>query len=133
MKVREVRPDDIPRLKEIYQQQGLPYDFPDLDAAQFLVKQVVVDGDDRAVLGVACRQTVELYLLIDSTWNTPRWRLEAFKAIHESVRLELVGKGIEDAHCWLPPQVSKSFGRRLQSFGYRVNKWLCLSRETRNN
>lgn len=131
-RVRECQESDLPRLREIFAKQGFEYDFPDLAAAQFVAKQVVVDDNDVVQMAVCARQTVELYMLADGEWSTPKWRFEALKAIHESMRKDLAAKGFEDAHLWLPPQLVKSFSRRLmRCFRWRRPVWADLCRDTR--
>lgn len=132
MRVRNVIPGDLPKLKALFLRQGFDYQFPDLSSDQFLVKQVVVDEDDNPVNAICARQTVELFMLADPEWRTPRWRMEALKLIHATMRTALAGIGVEDAHVWLPPQVCKSFGRRLvRDFGWVKNIWPVYCRGTR--
>ncbi len=131
MTCRDLQSADLPRLQELFAAQGFEYEFPDLQSAQFIVKRVLVD-DNGVILGaIAARQTVELFLLADPTWQTPRWRLEALRLQHEDMRQQLAVRGIRDAHAWLPPQICRAFGRRLlKSFGWRKQMWDCYSRDT---
>lgn len=124
MRCRDLQPEDLPRLKEMFSRQGFDYEFPDVESAQFLVKRVVVDDDGTVVSAVAARQTVEIYLLADPTYSTPRWRLEALELIHEDVRQQLESRGIYDAHFWAPPNVCRGFIRRMMKvFGWRKQIW----------
>ena len=121
---------DVEQLREMHKEQGWAYDFPDLDEAQFVVKKVIRDEGGELVGAVVARKTVEVYLLGNPTWRTPRWRLEALKVLHEGIRIELARQGYADGHCWLPPQVKEGFARRLMKmFGWQLNEWRCLSRK----
>lgn len=132
MRLRELRDSDLPRLRELHALQQFEYAFPDVGRRDFVLRLVWVDENDQAVSAVLARQTVELYFITDRHFRTPRWRFEGFRLLHEHVRVWLEKQGYSDAHCWIPPQIQKSFGRRLISgFGWQVNDWLCLSRETK--
>jgi hypothetical protein len=129
MQIRDFRPTDVEAVKELYQKQGFEYDLPDIDA--FMELQVVVDEQDKPFMVLAARPTVEMFLIMDREWSTPRWRFEAFKLIHESMRAKLAAAGITDAHCWLPPEIEKSFAKRLMTaFGWVKQLWPCYSRQT---
>lgn len=128
MKVRTCRPADVPRLQELFERHGFDYTLPAL--AEMLVAEVV---EDKGVIvqAILARPTVEMYMLGDSTWKTPALRMAALRKIHESVRLALVEKGIEDVHAFLPPTVAKSFASRLmRSFHWTKPLWTALTRPT---
>ena len=37
---------------------------------------------------------------------------------------DLVARGLDDAHAWLPPPIARRFGRRLESLGWlRDDAW----------
>ena len=132
MTIRPMQTADIPVLRALYDAQGFDYPFPDLTETQFVERWVMVDEQDNPVQAVVARQTVELYFFADRTYRTPRWRFEAFRHLHEWMRQKAEERGLVDAHLWIPPQIEKSFARRLRNgFGWRVNRWLCLSRTTR--
>jgi len=45
-------------------------------------------------------------------------------ALHRAGELDLFERGLDDAHAWLPPQIARRFGRRLQSLGWlRDDSW----------
>lgn len=127
MKLRVIESKDLPRLKELFAQQGFEYDFPDLRP---MVGALAVEDEGVIVEAVMARPTVELYFLGDAKWRTPQMRMEALKVLHEAMRRELCGKGFEDAHVWIPPQ-KKSFVRRLmRNFGWTAPLWTNLTRST---
>ncbi len=131
MTLRPLRESDIPRLRELYELQGFAYPFPEFASQPWAACWAIVDEADCVMEAVAARYTVELYLFADPRWKTPRWRFEAFRQLHEQIRLSLLALGLKDAHCWIPPQLEKSFARRLRNgFGWMRNGWLCLSRTT---
>jgi hypothetical protein len=127
MESRDLQLKDIPQVKELFARSGLDYTFPDLgaDALQhnFPVAKVILDGD-KVVTAVLCRRTVEVYLFADPEWKSPGWRAAALDQIHGDVNDALAAQGIEDAHAWIPPQLCKSFVRRLKRrFGWWQSPW----------
>jgi hypothetical protein len=129
MQLRDFKPSDYEAVKELYQKQGFEYELPDM--AAFMAIQVVVDDSDKPVMVLAARPTVEMFLILDKDWETPRWRFEAFKIIHEAMREKLQRAGITDAHCWLPPEIEKSFAKRLmRQFNWVQQLWNCYCRQT---
>ena len=131
MMVRDYKSSDLPRLKELFASRGFEYTLPDFETGEFVVRRVITDDDGQIVNAVMGRKTVELFLLADGGWRTPRWRFEALRIIHEDVRSQLARLGYKDAHVWLPPTICKAFGRRLQKFfNWNPNPWPCYSRTT---
>lgn len=131
MRVRNAEPRDIPRLKAIYDSQCIPYDFPDLSDPEFVARLVVVDDTDTPVLAGMARKTVEIYGIFDSSWETPAWRFEALVMLHEAMRHELGRQGYHDAHAWIPPNLVKSFARKLKHlFGWKADPWPSFCRKT---
>jgi hypothetical protein len=129
MQLRDFKPSDYEAVKKLYQKQGFEYDLPDM--AAFMEIQVVVDEQDKPFMFLAARPTVEMFLILDKEWATPQWRFEAFKLIHEAMRAKLETVGISDVHCWLPPEIEKSFAKRLmRGFGWVKQLWPCYSRKT---
>lgn len=129
MRIRPLESADYPRIQELFEQQGFKYSLP--DRREFVAAMAV--EDDGVVMAILARPTVELYMLADANWKTPAMRFEALRKIHESMRLELHGKGFRDVHVWVPPQ-KKSFVQRLKkSFGWVGDgspEWTCLTRST---
>jgi hypothetical protein len=45
-------------------------------------------------------------------------------ALHRAGEQDLLARGLDDAHAWLPPQIARRFGRRLESLGWlRDDSW----------
>ncbi len=127
MQVRGYRESDLAGLQKIHSAQDFPYAFPDLTNPLFVTKIVLTDGesDDEKILGAALlRLTSEAYLLLDPAQGTPRQRWQSLLALHEAARADAWQRGLEDVHAWLPPAISKKFGRRLASLGWlRDDSW----------
>lgn len=122
--------EDVPVLRKLYEEHGFEYDFPDLEQDEFFAKLVLVDEDDVPRQAILMRITAEMFLLQDKNWETPGIRNEAFARIHEAARRVADAVGVKDVHAWLPPEIEKSFGRRLKTrFGWVQQLWPCFSRE----
>jgi hypothetical protein len=51
-------------------------------------------------------------------------------ALHAAGERDLVGRGLSDAHAWLPPPIAKRFGRRLGALGWvRDDVWTPYCRQ----
>lgn len=138
MTIRDIRESDLPILKEWHSAAGFDYTFPEFFedgklSPIFASVRVEVDDDDRPIQVLAAKKTVEMYFLLDSTWRNPRWRLEAFSQLHEDMRGQLLAHDLEDVNAWLPPEVEKSFGRKLMRiFGWMPSRWKSYSRRLEN-
>ena len=56
--------------------------------------------------------------------SSARQRYEWFLALHAAGERDLLARGLDDAHAWLPPPVARRFGRRLESLGWvRDTAW----------
>jgi len=128
--VREYTDADRETLRAMHAAQGFTYPFPDLADPLFLVRAVVEDrGQPR--MAALLRLTAEAYLLADPREGTPRererWRW--LLALHEASRAAAAARGLADVQAFLPPEVARPFGRRLQALGWRRDPWTCYTRQ----
>ena len=97
---------------------------------------VVEDDSGRPVMASLARLTCEMYLLMerpDASSKTrresggagdPRTRYQRLLALHAAGERDLLARGLDDAHAWLPPQIAKRFGSRLEALGWvRDDAW----------
>ena len=128
MKLRGCESADSGRLTALFQAQGFQYQLPDLRS---FAATVALEDEGEIQQAVLARPTVELYFLAANDWKSPGMRFEGLRKIHEAMRRELNSKGFEDAHVWLPPEIAKSFGRRLmKDFGWTQPMWTDFTRST---
>ena len=53
-----------------------------------------------------------------------RERYAQLLALHTAGERDLLARGLDDAHAWLPPQIARRFGRRLEALGWvRDDAW----------
>jgi len=63
----------------------------------------------------------------------PRERFAQLLALHRAGERDLLARGLEDAHAWLPPPIARRFGRRLESLGWvRDDAWTPYSHRLRD-
>jgi hypothetical protein len=128
MRIREFAPDDEAALRALHRAQGFDYEFPDLRDPLFVTKLVLLDagkGSEETIAAAALlRLTAEAYLLLDPREGTPRRRWQRLLALHGATAEDAWQKGLSDVHAWLPPEISRRFGRRLASLGWiRDDRW----------
>jgi hypothetical protein len=122
MTVRQLRNDDIPKLRKFHAASGLQYDFPDLNGQHIESACVVVDDNDEPLCAGIAERIVQIYFL-SSDFGPPHARMSAIRMLHDSVHAELNAKGYNEANAFLPPEISKQFGRWLcRHFGW-VRNW----------
>jgi hypothetical protein len=62
-----------------------------------------------------------------------RQRYEWLLALHAAGERDLLARGLDDAHAWLPPPIAKRFGRRLEALGWvRDDSWTPYCRRLRS-
>lgn len=124
MLIREYKESDLEALRRMHARQKFDYDFPSLADPLFLSKLVVEDAEGNPVMASLARLTCEMYLLLDPEAGTPRDRYDRLLALHATGERDLLVRGLEDAHAWIPPSIAKRFGRRLDAPGWiRDDGW----------
>ncbi|HEX2711641.1 MAG TPA: hypothetical protein VHM88_05385 [Candidatus Acidoferrales bacterium] len=133
MPIREYQARDLETLQAMHRAQGFNYPFPEnVGERIFVTKLVTEDARGEVVMAALLRLTGEAYLLHDPRAGTPRERWEWLLRLHEAVRRSTYLCGLEDVHCWLPPEVPRRFEQRLRALGWHANPWRCYSRPVRN-
>jgi hypothetical protein len=127
--IREYSDADLHALQRIHQRQALDYVLPDVSHPLFTTRLVLEDQSGRAAMGLFVRLTGEAFLLLDPDQGTPREKWERLLALHQAAQHDARARGLEDVHAWLPPQLEKSFGRRLMQLGWAKQLWPCYSYE----
>ena len=130
MLIREYMEADLEPLRRMHARQGFDYAFPDLRDPIFVSKLVLEDDAGRAVMASLARLTCEMYLLMDRDAEnatppaSPQDRYTRLLALHQAGEQDLLARGLDDAHAWLPPAIAKRFGRRLAALGWvRDDTW----------
>ena len=117
MKIRYARREDEEAHKTMHAQMGLEYELPDL--ARMTSRLVFEDDEGVIRMAILLRPTVEAYMLMDRTDKiSARERWARFLCMHKATLQDAAAKGIGDAYAFLPPQLDKSFGRKLKRLGW---------------
>jgi hypothetical protein len=144
----------------MHARQGFDYPFPDIHDPIFVSKVVIEDDAGRVVMASLARLTCEMYFLLErggreaapaaaggvqnDTENctvvpsvgagNPRERYARMLELHEAAKRDLLARGLDDAHAWLPPRIAKRFGRRLEQLGWiRDDAWTPYCSALRRN
>ena len=153
MLIREYTESDLDALRSMHASQTFDYAFPDLADPIFVSKLVLEDDSGRVLMASIARLTCEMYLLMDRTHrvyapgagkreedaaligglpvhgpqsaaDAARRRYDCLLALHAAGERDLLARGLDDAHAWLPPSIAKRFGRRLEALGWvRDDAW----------
>ena len=150
MLIRSYTEADLEPLRRMHARQGFDYAFPDLRDPIFVSKLVLENGAGRVVMASLARLTCEMYLLVDRDAENcgrdnsrdatkelsgrgsdaadragkPRERYRQMLALHQACEQDLLARGLDDAHAWLPPPIARRFGRRLAALGWvRDDAW----------
>jgi hypothetical protein len=119
----------------MHAESGFSYAFPKLDDPLFISKLIVEDSDGRLAMASFARLTCETYLLVNRSngRSNPAHRYAELVELQRAGEADLLRKGLEDAHAWLPPQIARRFGRRLESLGWvRDDAWTPYCRRLRD-
>jgi hypothetical protein len=131
--IREYVKDDIDALRDIHAANGLPEaclpiltvrteDGEEKDDPLFITKAVLEDDGKPAVMAFL-KITSESFVLVDHRVGTPEERWEWLKKISEHLREEAWKRGLEQITCFVPPEIDKSFAKRLKDLGYIRSEW----------
>ena len=130
MLIREYTEADLDPLRRMHARQGFDYAFPDLRDPIFVSKLVLEDDAGQVAMASLARLTCEMYLLLDrdaggnSSAGNPQERYARLLALHQAGEKDLLARGLDDAHAWLPPPIAKRFDRRLTNLGWiRDDAW----------
>ena len=130
MRIREYTEADLEPFRRMHVRQGFDYAFPDLRDPIFVSKLVLEDNAGEVVMASLARLTCEMYLLVDrdaksaNAGGKPQESYARMLALHKAGEHDLLARGLDDAHAWLPPPIAKRFGRRLTALGWvRDDAW----------
>jgi hypothetical protein len=128
--IRPYTDADLDALRRAHVSQGFDYPFPDLRDPIFVSKLVLEDDAGQVAMASLARLTCEMYLLMDrdaektSAAGNPRERFARLLGLHNATEQDLLARGLDDAHAWLPPPIAQRFGRRLTALGWvRDDAW----------
>lgn len=116
MIIRPLEVTDSHTVRRLKDEAGYDFEFPALDDLLIEAGCMVLDASGPLAVSVAHR--VPLIELAMRREGHPAIKLQALARIHEFMHRELCAKGYTEANCFVPPEIEKSYGRRLRSFGW---------------
>ena len=127
----------IPEMIRIHEQSGLPVDcLPDLyinvqpekvEMNALFVVNAVKEVDGKIAMMSFLKVRSEIYVLVDHNVGTPEERWEWLKEINAHMAEEARKKGLDQVTAFLPPELDKAFGKRLEEMGYVKGLWQSYS------
>lgn len=117
MTARPLLPSDIPILKALAANSGYPYPDPEDPSVEAVV--VIVNDSNLPVGFFLAKRIIEGYLLLANMH--PAAKLAAIRVMHEAAAPLLKAKGYDECNAFIPPELEKSFGKRLKMFGWGKN------------
>lgn len=118
MKIRYARPEDDAAIREMHERMGLDYELPDLQ--KMASKLVFEDEQGKIRMAVYLRPTLEAYMFIDGAEKFQNKAEQAkeqwsrFVCLEKASQQNAIKLGFEDVYAFLPPQLERSFGRKLR-------------------
>lgn len=129
MNIRRYRAKDFVKISSLFKKTGFDYNLP--TRRELIESEVFVDDNDEVIMWLGAKLVPEFYLIMDPSWETPGMRFETFTLLHNHMIDRLADRGIYEGTISVPPQVEKSFGRRLTKLGWLRSKWACFTLVTR--
>lgn len=125
--IRDYRPEDEPELRRLHAEQGIDYDYPELNHPLFFCRKVVeVDGQICGVL--VLKLCAETMLLLDGQQG-PQEKMTAMQELQEAVLTEAYDRGLDEIHAAIP---EIGFDKRLNQLGWAKDRpgWNLWTRRT---
>jgi hypothetical protein len=113
MIVRPYLKTDEDAVKALHAIQNLPYELPDWEKPEFLVRAVLENGTGRPEMFLALRKTAETYLLFDPKQVSTRATIGRILALTKECQPAAKRAGLTDLHAWIHPDIDAVFGRLL--------------------
>ena len=120
MLTRLYKPSDLADIERMHRAMGFDFEMPDLDSDPLWHIKMVCERDGKVVAGAFAHLTAEVYGFFDPDAGTPKDRFENLLALHEAgTEVAYRTGGLSDLHVFLPPQIQKSFGKRLMRMKWK--------------
>ena len=118
---------DFEAIRKLHAKSGLPAAcLPDARNPNFIVSLVSAKGKDIMQAGFV-KLTGEAFVLVDHETGTPQERWADTSELIAHGLASAAAYGIDDISAWLPPELEKSFGPRLESLGWIKSPWRSYS------
>jgi hypothetical protein len=106
------------KLEELSSSQPFYHALPDVNHPSFLSRFAATNGTGEPVAMCFCRVIGEGFMVLDREWGTPAQRWMALQAVQRATREKMLEHGVRRCVTWIPHEIEKSYGRRLESLGW---------------
>ncbi len=121
MRVRLFRPDDLPVLQEIHEEQNLGYPMPTLSHPLYFLKLVAENNVGTVLAGMAFRLSSEVIFMIKPEIG-PKATGHILLTMTERARPLVLKAGMDEVHAFVPRKL-RSFMPHMRRLGFqRTNK-----------
>ena len=121
--IRPFESSDVGAIEQMHHKAGLPpICLPDTKCPLFFLK-LVGTQDKRVINAGFIKLTGEAFILVDHETGTPEERWANLRSLVQVGLASAGAKGLQDVTAWLPPEVEKSFGKRIEDFGFHKSPW----------
>lgn len=125
--IRPYKVTDFDAIKEMHSRSGLPAScMPQPTNPNFIVRLVAENGSGISHFG-GVKLTGEAFVLVDHEQGTEQQRWETLSELIAHGLHGAAKYGLDDVSAWLPKEIEKSFGPRLQSIGWLKSPWQSYS------
>ena len=126
--IRGFEDSDIPIMELIHANNGLPENcLPDVKDNPLFVVKSVYEHEGSAAMMCLVKVTGEIFLFLDHTIGTPEERWEQLKEFKKYIRMRAWQLGLDQLSAWIPEEIEKSFGKRLNDLGFVKSPYACYT------
>ena len=129
MLIRPYHSTDSEAVKALFVAQNLPYDQPDFEKPEFLVRAILENGTGRPEMALFLRKTAETYLIFDPQTTSKRETIGRILSLTKECIPAASRAGLTDVHAWIPPEIEAKFGKLLIRLGWEREAWVSYSRK----
>lgn len=114
--MREYRTKDFAELKKIHDRKraGVEFDFNLL----LYPHRLVAEREGKVIAALIGRPSEQVDLVLDGEFADPRERWNVLVHLFSCGEIFLREQGIRHTHCFVPNQIARSYGKRLESLGF---------------
>jgi len=88
-----------------------------------MLVKAVVEENGKTVMAAFLRGASEIYLLVDHRHSTPEARWQLLQELKDHLCREAWSLGLDQMTAWIPPEIDKSFSKRLEELGFQRSTW----------
>ena len=112
--MRSYRTSDFAALKAIHDRARVAFDNNILRFGD----RLIAESDGRVVAALLGRPSEQVDLLLDRDFGSPNDRWNLIVHLFSCGEIFLREQGIRHTHCFVPHEIVKSYGKRLESLGF---------------